>query len=174
TNGVWIADTDRDYKLTNFGSTWTLTDSKDSVETYSALNGSEALLQSIRARSGYAQTLQYDSSNELVSVRDSYSRQLSFAYTGGRLATVSTPDGLILSYGYTGNKLISVAYSTTPPTGQTYLYENAALPAALTGIVDENGNRYVTWTYDSKGRGLTSQFAGGADLTRIAYNDTDS
>src|SRR5207248_2579646 len=43
----------------------------------------------------------------------------------------------------------------------------------LTGIVDENGNRYATWTYDSTGRGITSQFAGGVDLTKIAYNDTD-
>jgi RHS repeat-associated protein len=172
-NGAWTTDPDVDYSLTSSGSTWTLTDSNDSVEIYNGINPSEALLQSIRARNGYTQTLQYDSSNQLVTATDSYSRQLSFAYTGGRLATVSTPDSLILSYGYTGNRLTSVAYSTTPPTSQTYLYENAALPSALTGIVDENGNRYVTWTYDSTGRGLTSQFAGGVDLTKIAYNDTD-
>ena len=172
-NGAWTTDTDRDYKLTNSGSTWTLTDSNDSVETYSALNPNEALLQSIRARNGYTQTLQYDSSNELVSVSDSYNRQLTFTYANGRLATVTTPDSLILNYGFTGNKLTSVSYSTTPATSQTYLYENTALPSALTGIVDENGNRFVTWTYDSMGRGLSSQFAGGADLTRVAYNDTD-
>jgi RHS repeat-associated protein len=172
-NGAWTADTDRDYKLTSSGSTWTLTDSNDSVETYSALNPNEALLQSIRARSGYTQTLQYDASNELASVSDSYNRQLNFTYANGRLATVTTPDSLILNYGFTGNKLTSVSYSTTPATSQTYLYENAALPSALTGIVDENGNRFVTWTYDSMGRGLSSQFAGGADLTKVAYNDTD-
>lgn len=172
-NGAWTADTDLDYTLTNSGSTWTLTDSNDSVETYSALNPSEALLQSIRARNGYTQTLQYDAGNELASVSDSYNRQLSFTYANGRLATVTTPDSLILTYGYAGNKLTSVSYSTTPATSQIYLYENAALPAALTGIVDENGNRFVTWTYDSMGRGLSSQFAGGADLTRVAYNDTD-
>jgi RHS repeat-associated protein len=170
---AWTTDTDFDYKLTNTGSTWTLTDLKDSVETYSAISPTEALLQSVRSRNGYTQTLQYDSGNQLVAVTDSFNRQLSFAYSGGRLGTMTTPDSLILTYGYTGNQLTSVSYNTTPATSQTYLYENSALPSALTGIVDENGNRYVTWTYDSTGRGLSSQFAGGADLTRIAYNDTD-
>jgi YD repeat-containing protein len=78
-----------------------------------------------------------------------------------------------LAYGYsagTPTMLTSVTYSTTPATSQTYLYENAALPSALTGIIDENGNRFVTWTYDAQGRGLSSQHAGGADLTTLAYN----
>ena len=48
-----------------------------------------------------------------------------------------------------------VSYSTTPGTGQSYLYENSTLPFALTGIIDEDGNRYATWTYDSSSRGLT-------------------
>ena len=65
-----------------------------------------------------------------------------------------------------------MSYSTTPATSQTYLYENTNLPFALTGIIDEDGNRYATWTYDANGRGLSSQHAGGADLTTISYDDT--
>ena len=172
-NGAWTADTDLDYKLSNSGSTWTLTTPKDAVETYNAINANEGLLQSLRARNGYTQTLAYDSSNQLTTVNDSFQRQLSLAYSGGRLSTVTTPDGLILTYGYTGAKLTSVSYSTSPITSQAYLYENTALPNALTGIIDENGNRYITWTYDSTGRGLSSQFAGGADLMKVAYNDSD-
>src|SRR5262249_30429434 len=87
--------------------------------------------------------------------------------------TVTTPDSLVLTYGYSGNHLASISYSTSPVTSQSYLYENAALPNALTGIVDENGNRYATWTYDSNGRATSSQHAGGADLTTVSYNDTD-
>ena len=56
----------------------------------------------------------------------------------------------MLTYGYTGAQLTSVGYSTSPLTSQTYLYENAALPSALTGILDENGKRYATWTYDAR------------------------
>src|SRR5205085_5541190 len=105
-----------------------------------------------------------------------FQRSLSFTYNNGLLQTVTTPDQLVFTYGYSGTgaaHLTSVAYSTTPVTRQIYVYENAALPSALTGVIDENGNRYTTWTYDSSGRVLSSQHAGGADLTRIAYNDAD-
>src|SRR5262249_11967964 len=117
----------------------------------------------------------------LISVTDSYNRRLNFNYQNGLLQTLSTPDSLTLTYGFnssagstgTPDRLVSVAYSTTPQTSQTYVYENTSLPFALTGIVDENGNRFATWPYDSAGRGLTSQHGNGAELTTIAYNDTD-
>ena len=174
TSGAWTTDSDVDLKLSNSGTTWTLTDIDDSVETYSVAAGSsQALLQSIRARNGYTQTLQYGSGTQLAIVTDSFRRQLTFVYSGGKLQTVNTPDGLILTYSYTGTQLTSVGYSPSPPTKQTYLYENTALPSALTGIIDENGNRFATWTYDSTGRALSSQHAGGADLTTISYNASD-
>ena len=180
--GAWASDSDVDLKLVNSGSTWTLTDKTDTVETYTAGASGEALLTTIAARNGYTQTLQYNASNQLVSVSDSYNRSLTLAYQNGLLQTVTTPDGLILTYGYSSSgvtpgvldRLASVAYSTTPPTSQSYLYENSALPFALTGITDEDGNRYATWTYDSSGRGLTSQHAGGADLTTVVYNSDGS
>jgi RHS repeat-associated protein len=171
--GVWTTDTDIDLALTNSGSTWTLTDSHDTVESYTATGTNQATLQTIKARNGYTQTLQYGSGNQLASVTDSYQRQLSFAYSGGQIHSVTTPDGLVLTFGYSSANLAVVGYSTSPPTTVTYLYENTALPSALTGVVDENGTRYTTWTYDSSGRALTSQHAGGAGLTTVAYNDTD-
>src|SRR5262249_46570454 len=41
---------------------------------------------------------------------------------------------------------------------------------ALTAIIDENGNRFASWTYDASGRATSSQHAGGADLVNVAYN----
>ena len=41
------------------------------------------------------------------------------------------------------SRLTSVTYSTSPPSTQTYLYENSAFPDWLTGIIDEDGNRLV-------------------------------
>lgn len=140
------------------------------------MSASEGLLQTIQARNGYTQTLQYNSNNQVTSVTDSYNRQLTFTYSGGLLQSVNTPDGLVLTYGFSTNAdvvLTAVSYSTTPVTSKTYLYENASLPSALTGIVDEKGSRYMTWTYDSQGRALTSQSGAGADLTTVVYNDTD-
>jgi YD repeat-containing protein len=71
------------------------------------------------------------------------------------------------------DRLTSVSYSTAPVTSQTYLYENASFPFALTGIIDENGNRFASWTYDSSGRATSSQHANGVDFTTIGYNDVD-
>jgi len=154
------SDTDVDLKLTQAGGTWTLTDRDDTVETYTAATamvGTTAVpygwLASIQSRNGYTQTLSYSATDALLSVTDSYNRTLSFTYNAaGKLQTVTTPDGTTLSYGYsagTPTMLTSVTYSTTPATSQTYLYENAALPSALTGITDENGNRFAIWTYDA-------------------------
>jgi RHS repeat-associated protein len=178
--GVWTGDTDIDVKVVQSGSTWTLTDQDDTVETYTAV-GNKGTLTSIKVRGGYSQTLQYNSSGQLTSVTDTYNRSLQLTYsTKGLLHTVTTPDGLVLTYGYNSSgvspgvldRLASVSYSTTPATKQSYLYGNAALPVALTGIVDENGKRYATWTYDGAGRGLTSQHGSGANLTTISYDDT--
>jgi RHS repeat-associated core domain len=176
-NSNWMTDTDLDFALTQSGATWTLTDHNDNVETYRTA-GTQAYLETVRARNGYTESLQYDGGNQLIAVSDSFGRQLTLTYTSGLLQTLSTPDGLTLTYTYDaitgGSRLTSVAYSTSPVTRQTYLYENAALPTALTGVIDESGNRYTTWTYDSTRRALSSQHAGGADLTRITYNDSDS
>jgi RHS repeat-associated protein len=176
-NGTtWTTDADIDLTLTNSGSTWTLTDQNDTVETYTASSSGEGVLQSIKARNGYTQTLGYSSGGQLSNVTDSFNRQLMLAYSNGLLHTVTTPDGLVLTYGFssgTPNLLTSIGYSTTPATSQTYVYGNSAFPAALTAVVDENGATYRSWTYDSNGRALTNQKAGGADLFTFTYDDTD-
>ena len=182
-NGAtWTSDSDVDFQLTQAGSgvasTWTLTDQTDTVETYTTISASEAILTAIKARNGYTRTLQYDAGNRLTTVVDSFGRSLQFSYQNGLLQSVSTPDTLVLTYGYNSSgvtagvndRLISITYSGTPQTSQTYLYENSSFPFALTGITDENGARFTTWTYDSSGRATSSQHAGGADLTQVAYN----
>jgi RHS repeat-associated protein len=178
-SGAWTSDTDVDVKLVQSGNTWTLTDLDDTIETYTTATsniGGLAVtygrLAAIQSRNGYTQTLNYDASNELISVTDSYGRALSLTYSGGLLSSVTTPDALVLSYGYANGVLTSVTYSTTPETTRTYLYENASFPYALTGIIDENGSRFATWTYDAQGRALSSQHGGGADLSTIGYDDT--
>ena len=168
-NGTnWMSGTDVDVRLVQSGSSWILTDTDDSIETYN----SGGLLTSIEARNGCMQMMSYNGSNQLVSVNDSFGRVLQFTYQSNLLQTMTAPNGLVLTYGYSSSgvtpgvldRLASVTYSTTPKTSQSYVYENSSLPFALTGIIDENGNRYATWTYDSSGRATSSQHAGGADL----------
>ena len=171
---IWTPDSDVDVRLINTGSTWTLTDHNDTVETYTA-TGSKGLLNIISARNGYTQTLNY-TGTQLTSVTDSYNRSLGLNYTGGLLNTVTTPDGLTLTYGFTpasgGNNLTSVGYSTVPGTHITYQYNNASFPFALTGMLDENNQQYSSWTYDTQGRGNSSNLGGGlnANLTTLMFN----
>jgi RHS repeat-associated protein len=175
--GSWVTDGDVDYTLTQSGTTWTLTDHNDTTEVYSAINGTEGLLQSITLRNGYTQTMTYNSNGQLASVIDSYNRQLAFTYSNFTVSTVTTPDGSVLTYGYGSaviDQLTSVSYSTSPVTSQQYLYQDATSPYLLTSIQDENGATYKSWTYDGAGRGLTSQTGGVANLTTVTYANTVS
>src|SRR5262249_15172837 len=103
---------------------------------------------------------------------------LSFTYTGSVVTGVTTPDSATLTYGYTTTSsqslLTSVSYNTSPTTKITYLYENTDLPFMLTGITDENNNRYATWSYDGQGRATLSKLGDtlGADMTQISYVST--
>src|SRR5579883_1461977 len=170
-SGVWTPSADVDMTLTNSGSTYTLTDHDDSVETYT-VSGSVGTLNSIALPNGYTQTLTY-TSGALTSVSDSYSRTLTLSYTSGALTGVSTPDSATLTYAYNtvgGKKqLASVTYNTSPSTNQTYNYANTSYPFALTSITDENGNSFASWTYDGYGRCTDSQHAGGADEVQVSY-----
>ncbi len=179
TGNVWTSDSDVDLKLTQAGSTWTLTGADDAVDTYTAISSTKAVLSKIQTRSGYVQTLNYNSAFQLTSVTDSFGRSLAFTYnTSGFLRTMSTPDNQIFTYDYdstTGaqgplDRLVSVSFSTVPATKRTYLYENPTYKFAMTGLIDENGKRFATWTYDGEGRATSSQHAGGVDRTTITYN----
>ena len=172
---TWTPDSDVDITLTHSGSTWTLTDHNDTVESYSDSGTGEGLLSTIALRNGYTQTMNY-SSGLLHTVTDSYSRTLGpFTYTSGLLTNMETPDSSTgITYAYNANgALTTVTYPTSTATTLTYLYENASLPFGLTGITDENGNRYATWGYNSAGQ-ATSNYMGGSGLsansTTLSYS----
>lgn len=140
---------------------WQYTDMQDHVETYNAAGR----LTSIANRAGQMHNLTYDTTGRLTTVSNGYARQLSFAYDAqGRLLSFTDPAGNITQYGYdSGGRLVSV---TRPDLKvRTYLYENAQFPNALTGIIDENNQRYVTWTYDTQGRATSSENAGIGKVT---------
>ena len=59
-SSVWTPDTDVDVKLTNSGTTYTLTDSDDTVETYTVTSG-KGTLNTIKLPNGYTQTMNYTS-----------------------------------------------------------------------------------------------------------------
>jgi YD repeat-containing protein len=144
------------------------------TETYSTTG----LLQSITDLVGNVTTLQYSDTSTpssiaptpgyLVSVTDPQGRALSFTYsTNGVLASAQDPAGGTYLYAYDSGNLASV----TRPDGakRTYIYNEPSNNGAtastwhLTGIIDENQNRFATYRYDSGGRAWSSEWSGGVN-----------
>jgi len=166
---TWTGDADVTSVLTAAGSNYKLTLPDDTVENYN----SSGQLTSIVTRAGLTTTLTY-TSGKLTTVTGPFSHTLTFTYDAlNRVSTMKPSDGYTYTYSYDGfGNLAMVAY----PTGysRNYVYDNTTFQNLLTGLVDEDSNVYASWTYDGTGRALTSQHAGGADLTSIAYTTSTS
>jgi len=150
---------------------WKLTLADDMVEMYLP-NGD---LASVTTRNGFVTNLSYDANNNLVSVTGPFGAVMSFTYdpVSKNVTTMTDPTGAVYAYAYdANNNLVSVTYPNN--TKRQYVYENTSFVNALTGIIDELGNRYVTVAYDAQERAISTQFAGGAGLTTLAYNSDGS
>jgi YD repeat-containing protein len=193
---AWTPDadiSDRLVRLTNTSGVptgWQYTNADDEIELYD-INGK---LLSVMNRAGITQTLTYSdgstpsnvapTSGLLIRVSDSFGRQLNFTYdNNSRINTIMDPTGQVYSYAYdASNNLASVTYPDNTPANSAdnpkriYLYNeqaftaNTNLPHALTGSTDENGARFATWNYDTSGRAISSEHAGGVEKVSLTYN----
>ncbi|MEA3195517.1 MAG: hypothetical protein QOD26_3850, partial [Betaproteobacteria bacterium] len=196
--GVWSPDAGTPDRLvqTTSPAGWQLTTaSSDEVETYD----SAGKLLTIKARSGLTQTLTYsdgtnganggvvlDASGNptsfilaagyLIRAADHFGRTISFGYDNtGRVIKVTDPASGVYRFGYdTTNRLTTITFPDTRVV--TSVYNESAntsstdLPTALTGIVDENSNRFATFKYDAQFRSISTEHAGGAGLYQFSYS----
>ncbi|WP_211444616.1 RHS repeat protein [Collimonas humicola] len=178
---------------TDDGTSWKVYNAdNDSTEIYD-LTGR---LQTSTARDGQVQTWTYSDvstpvniapkSGLLIRVTDHFGAQLNFTYdAAARMVKMTDPAGGIYSYAYDeasstmlagsspANNLTSVTY----PDGKkrTYWYNeqdktaNTNLQVALTGITDENSARYAIITYNSAGKAVSTELAGGVQKFAVSY-----
>lgn len=147
------------------GSVWSFTRKEDDSVWRFNTNGQ---LTSVTARNGRATNYTY-TSGRLTQVANAFGRTLTFTYDGNsRLRTVTASGGDVATYGYDGSGRLSTV-TRSDSSVRTYVYENTTYPSALTGIVDERGNRYSTYAYDSYGRATSSELAGGVDKYQVSY-----
>jgi RHS repeat-associated protein len=128
-------------------------------------------------------------------VTDSLGRQMTFTWADAPressaslslnhavhvISRIDLPDGTNLQYTYgkdvdiRGSRLQDrlegvqrLSSTGTLLWGRTYLYENSAIPYAMTGKVDQNGNRLSTYTYDAAGLVTSTELAGGVNKYQI-------
>jgi YD repeat-containing protein len=167
----------------NIRTGWQYTTPDNMIESYDV----SGKLHSITNLAGQTQVLDYeltvaeggdDNSETLDRVTDPYGRTLSFSYDDTmRLESMTDPDNRVYSYQYsTDRNLMSVTYpddtpgdSNDNPT-RSYHYEDTNFIHALTGITNENGERFVSWGYDTEGRAIYSEHANGAERVDLVYN----
>nr|WP_313510439.1 RHS repeat-associated core domain-containing protein [Stenotrophomonas geniculata] len=164
---AYEADDDSGDRLVQNGS-WTLY-SAGSISTF----GADGRLAAKRFPDGTSLTYIYDDSDRLAAVTHSSGRTLELVYQSNdyeALISSVLVEGIPLAtYTYTPqNQVATVTYAGGGV--RTYHYENQDFPQHLTGITAEDGRRYSTFTYDSDGRVISSQHAGGADGVTLAYS----
>ena len=195
--GQWVPDADVNYQLVQltdaFGTFtgWRYTQSDDTVEDYD-VNGK---LLTITNRADLTQILTYDVSSAsggdddpdtLDTVTGSFGRTLSFTYNINKhVETFTDSDGEVYHYTYdVDNNLSTVAYPDETPADpndnplRIYHYEDTQVdaatgvrlyPHALTGITNEQNDRFATWSYDAQGRAISSEHAGGVERSTLDY-----
>jgi RHS repeat-associated protein len=183
--------------------TWRLTLTDGTVYVFTQ-SGPDSQLNSIQYLGGYTQTLTWSGGkNTQVTDNLGRSISFTYG-NNGKLSVLTEPDGRQIKYSYISRNednfaayaqtkglsttdVLSTEYAlktvlypdSTPGTDADnpkvqYHYEYSNFPFALTGITDERGIRYATWSYDTSGRVLTSEHAGGVEDYMFSYDTVNN
>jgi YD repeat-containing protein len=164
--GTIVAPTSVTLRLQQAGSGFALTDTQDNVESYDATGR----LLSITSREGRVTTMGYDAQQRLATVTFPFGHALALNHDMlGLLTSVTDPGGRVVGYGYDSKRRLATV-NNGDSTSRTYFYENASFLNALTGLIDESGLRRSTWAYDTQGRAISAEEAGGINGVTLVYN----
>ncbi len=177
---VWLSSEGRDRLIPSFSSTgaitgWQYESAEDgTVEAYD----NTGLLRSVTALNGWQTGLVYSDattpisiaprSGLLIKIRGQFGREMQLIYDSRvRITRVVGPAGKATDYQYDNNNML-VTVTWSDQKIRQYHYEDSRFAYALTGITDEKGVRYATYAYDSLGRAISTEHAGGVD--RFQFN----
>lgn len=161
--------TGRGDRLVLSGNAWTLHQQQRLLEF-----NAEGRLTALRNEDGTSLVYAYNNLSQLTTITHSTGRRLEFGYDPAapagvpRILSVAVNGVLQMSYAYTPAGMLD-AVTCADLRQRKYHYEDARFPSNLTGITDERENRYSTFTYDDKGRVLSSVHAGGVEGTQLVY-----
>ncbi|MEQ4203115.1 MULTISPECIES: DUF6531 domain-containing protein [Pseudomonas syringae group] len=163
-DGKYVSTTDLGVLLLNEAG-WTYTSTDGSVMDFSV----EGDLVRKISKHGAAQNIARDKYN--LQITNSVGQSVKISEDILRQLTLLEAEGVKLQYFYSAQRLSSITKNIGgDSSSRSYQYEDSRNPGLLTGITDERGVRFATWSYDDSGRAVSSQHSGGAGLTQIAYN----
>lgn len=175
-NGIWVGEADSKISITEVSGVYTLTKADGTVEKYNRIGA----LTSVTTPSGEVTTLIYNDQKKLAQVKNHYGQTLTFNYADYRIASITDSLNNTVKYEYdTNGNLVTVIYPDATAGDDTdnprkiYHYENVNFPNHLTGITDENGDRYSTYAYDATGKAIStehSQTTNAVGQERFEFN----
>ena len=124
-----------------------------------------------------------DAQDRISLITNHLGQNLEYTYYedgSDRIRTITALGARVFRYAYDSNdNLTRVYYPDDTPNDENdnpfkeYHYEDALFPNHLTGITDERGNRYATYTYKDNGKANSTSHAGGADYMEVigAYSN---
>lgn len=137
---------------------WVVVNENDGLEIYAP----DGYLSYLEAKDGKILHFGYSEFKRLNSISDRKGRAVNIEHDAlGRVNRIVSQSGEAYRYTYdSDSRLVRVTYPSQDDSGpfKEYLYENSQFPDLLTGLVDEQGTRYVTWAYDEQGRGILSVY----------------
>lgn len=176
----WSRYSDKEGVLNDNGSGYQFTSANGTVYQFD----SSGKLTSKTYRNGQAHTISYPTANQAV-ITDSFGRSATIYYddipqtitTSKRVITkFIDPAGNEYRYEHDSKGYITkVIYPDVTPSDwadnpfKQYLYNDRTYTKVLTGIIDENGDQFATYGYDSKNRAISTEHAGGAIKATIDY-----
>jgi RHS repeat-associated protein len=116
----------------------------------------------------------------IATVIDAQGRVLRFEYVSNLLRRIVLPDATAVSYDYDADRnLVRVGYPGQ--VSRLYHYNESGLTGTadqrhhLTGITAEDGRRYASFSYDTRGRAVSSRVLGAPnELTTVSYPTEDN
>lgn len=156
--------------LTKVGQAWVYVNASNEVFSFDN-SGRLAIWE----RPGFSkQEINYFNSHVVVSINGK--EAFRFIEDARHQPLSFTAPNLQIDYIYGGrNELVSLSRTLGGRVDQRkFYYEDPRHDGLLTGIDDERGIRFATWSYDEQGRAISSSHSNGVGLTQIVYSPDGS
>ena len=177
---ILYSSTDAHGSLASSNGRWTWTNPKGEKLSFGA--GGKVATKTLKNGKVFAYSWQDDGAGNyrLTGVAEPFGRRIQVEYNSqGQMSAVVDPAGQRYRYSYDSNGNLSAVVFPDETLGndsdnpiKTYLYEDARFPHHLTGIVDENGERYSQYGYDEQGRAILSELGNHAEKVTMEYLET--